>query len=643
MGSAYSSEPEPSKPECGAIQFSLYLAIAVALTIALVTTVLIPVPAGADEDKWNDAYGNETPAWTPPPVPSDADISVVEYTQMWAGMKTLPGDAGDALASANGSYSQNAAAYAIAAQEDPVTATPPDQPDEWNTAIDDKFDGSGLQTSSYPPGTNTRNGTYVKDAYIRIAEPTPSTRLHTGNGQVHLVKSDGKILLANDFRIETPVDDSPSGVRKSFELAEVTQSDVLITADGTNITEETTDASGAVTVRYAGIATDQTDLTVKKEFSATYEVTTERYLCDDENCTSRSWRVTDVSEQSDSVTVTDTISVERESDHGEIDVRPSEENDHVRIHAPEYWSALELGQGQSVFVSSEIAFFTTRNRAWDTFVDATSDGVSEPYAHDFTPVQTHATPAYRGVFNVEAGAPGLRVETITQDLGSETSYPDQPQNVNISTTTGYDTYRPVETATVRVSGLDAPPNPDTSLGNEPNAEYHPLVAGNTIATSQERWEPTRDANLTVDVEPMYANENSEEPTHYRVTVDLRDAETGEAIRTQGTDRKILLNDRYELNTDGTGRALRTFDAEERAPTGFNAKFVPRDPFAGDVYYAPAEDSSSTPVQYTGLAAAVQDILAVVVPMLLKIVFPFVMLWVIASIGLYGKIPYLGRI
>jgi hypothetical protein len=642
MGPRSSSEEPHTQPATSPSEYFLYSFIVIAIIGVVLATAVAPPLASANEDKWDGAYGNTTPSWIPPQAPPGADIEETEYAQMWAGMENINGSIADGLAN-NDNYSQNDAAYVIAARQDGTTTTPPEAPVEWNSEIESEFNGGGLQTSSYPPGTSTTDGEYVKDAYIRIAEPTPSTRLHTENGTIHLVRSDGGLLLSSDFRIEGPVDNSPSGVRKSYQLEGTFQTDVTVRSNGRNITNQTTDSNGAVFVTYEGIRQDQTELTVEKQYGVVYSVTVERYLCDNRNCTSRSWRITDNFETSENVTVTDSIAVERESDHGHIDVRPGDNSHHVRVRPPEYWSALEVGADQSAFVSSEIAFYTTRNTEWDTFVDSTADGVSEPYQHDFTPVQTHATPAYQGVFTSGTGGTDITLSPISQDLGPQKPYRESPRNVNISTSTGFTSYQTVNTATIRIGGLDAPPNPGQATDASRNIEYHPLVYGNVIATSQERWDRTHPTNLTVDSEPMYAHGNEEEPSHYRVTVELRDVETGEPIQTKGTSRKILINGEYEVNIDQTGRALKTFDADDRAPTGFTARFVPQHPFEGETHYEPAEDSTSTPVEYTDLGETINNIIGTIGMPLLVILLPFAVVWVIANIGLFGRIPYLGRI
>ena len=626
-----------SSPLHTAARYSLFFVLIAVLASAMTITAFSPLIAAGDEDPWDQAYGENSPEWTPPPQPPGVDIDQLEYIRMWSGMKIAEENITDTLAR-NRNYTQNDAAYVAAARQDMVSPIPPTHPVEWNQGADSTFDGGSSSESIYPPGTDTKDGDYIKDAYIQIVEPTPSTRYHTQDGVKHLINRRGGILLANDFRASKPIDDSGHNVRLDYVLAETSQSDVTVTANGRDITDETTSQNGAVYVTFEGIPEATVDLTVEKEFAVVYTETKEQYLCDDRNCTSRSWVVTNVQNVTDTVTVSDTIEVTRNDPGGSFDVRPGPDRDYVRTNPPEHYSAIQFGTDTPAFSTSEVGFFTKRTSNWDTVVSATSSGVSDPYEHPFTGVQTHATPAYNSTFHINSESENISTSTVSENLGAEASYPPHPPNVDISTTTSTTTYREVHSATLAVEGLANPASATPGDGYARNVRYHPLVAKKSITTTENEWANVDTTNLTIDSEPIYADEGDTEPSKYRVTVNLTSPSRDTPIKTAGTDRKVVLNDRYVVNTNESGIGTQEFNATTRAAVGFKAEFVPQHPFDGEYRYQPATDSTPTPVEYSNLEKILNYFITDIALPVFILISPLLAIWLIAHAGLFGKLP-----
>jgi len=576
------------------------------LTVFILTCLCLAAlgssAAFATQSGWDAAYGpnasEDVPEWTPPPPPPGTEeLTPKAYLLMWNGMETIPGDATDAV---SGNYSKKEFLKVLAARRDSPETTPPQTQVVWNTATESTFPNTSPQNSRFPPGTSRRNEFLIKDAYLRIAQVTPSTHLYSHDSSELLVRRDGGLLTAGDYRVEPPtadlsVDDVSDpdvvDVRVEFELKNTSTSRIRVfetTPDAqgekTPITSESTNATGGNYVTYAGLSPRAPDNTAgvlaRQNVSAAFIKTVEHLRCNDPQNT---------------VTVTDSRTVHLNDPQVDIRYRPGPETSYIEVEDSQGWSSITVGptSNQSV-VSDHYAFYTKRAQAWDTMRVATAGGTSDPKRHPFTPVETHALPAYNGSY---ISNPPSNLERITRRSetvgGHQPPFQPQPYHVNVSS--GTDTgYQPLERIVVAVDAQgDSPALVEPSeASSETDIVLRPYVYRGRIGGGITKLSPTKRVNISMEASPVYGDNSSMGPEYYAVTVWVTEAATGEPIMTRGSNRTIRLSggDTIESNESGIG----TFKAPpgRYGAVGLHAEFKPRSPFAGETHYTKAFDSTN---------------------------------------------------
>lgn len=590
--------------------------------------------ADATGGEWDKAYGDQSPEWTPPPQPPGVDLSPREYITMWSGMKTIDGNLSTAFSDAN--YTKRELLYLATARHDFTSPVPPTEAIRWNRGTAVTFDDRGRNTSLHPPGTELTDGEYIKDAYLRIAGPSPATRLHTADGVRLLVPDSSGLVVATDFRVDGPTDYYGSRVRRIYRLSQLTSSRIHITAAGQDITAETTDRVGGAYIQYAHLPFKSGEIKVNKSYRGVWTEEVYHNVCvEEENgtCVDREWKQVATNYVNETVTVADTITVQQRSGQGRIALRRTPNGVYLRTTSAQAWSGLTVtAAGGRSHLSSEIAFFTMRNRSWDTFVSSTEDGTSAPFRHEFTPVQTHAYPATAGASVINTKPNDLALCLINETTGPARPYPAQPPGVNVSTTTWRSTYRDARTATVftRYSGR---------LQSGSDLRYRPLVRTGRFDGRVERYPPATRPNLTLSVTPIYVD-NQTAPTAYVLTIRLS-TPAGEPIATTGTNRRLRVNGNRTVNTNASGIARVRFDTAGRVPTAYTVRYVPAGPFEHQHYYLETSASAVPPVQDAYITPFIAWVLDTIIIPLFVLTAPLILVIAIGYLAVRGRLPLTG--
>lgn len=559
---------------------------------------------------WNAAYGNETsdniPEWVPPTQPPGADLSTETYLLMWNGMETIPGSAADAIGS---EYTTAQAYKVIAAREDAPKPAPPRSQVEWNTNTDETLDESSRTKSRFPPGTDRTDGEFIKDAYLRLGAVTPSTVYHRDGDRITLAGENGNVLVASDFRTTVPaprqVQVNNRSYRATYEFVNTSVGPVNITAqnpdsgDGTEIIhEKQVNSTGGTLVPYEDLdgktSTGEVKLVIKQNVSTAVQRTLQREECENNGSrgnASISCEYVNVSTDIivENVTVQDEAVVVRRTNTAQVEMRAGPETTYVRLEGGGTWSSVTAGpSGNRSILSNERGFVTKRDHHWDTFVTATASGTSDPYYHPFTPVETHAFPAYDGARAFNPVNSASKVTVLSQETGpAKAPYNPQPRNVNVTTATEPG-YRQVQSVTAELE-LDAQRSQTKPVaGANPDViRVNSYVYDQSVTEQVTHYEPTRQANLTIRMRPVYENESSLNPSYYDITAYLSDAETGDPIETEGTNRTIRIIGHETIETNESGIATKEGSASNYSFTGIVAVYMPQGPFESELHYTEA--------------------------------------------------------
>lgn len=617
----------------------------ITLLFAMIGSVL-PAVVATEHTQWDRAYGDDAPEgvpeWTPPDRPTGAVISRDEYILMWNGMETISGDATDAI---SGNYSQEEFLHIAAARQDHATVRPPSQQVEWNENADAMFKETSREVSKYPTGTKLAEGEFIKDAYIRLGEITPSTYYHDDGGQELRVRDRGGILLASDYRIRPPekkakpgeIPAGADGSRVTVELVKLNETDISVFADDKKIVERTSSGHGGNYVTYEGLPeTDSVSITVTQTFSVEFIRTVEYQVCrsngdgterDDSrrgsqgqaqnqnprtepgttqeedqqqynDTTAREtceWVTAKQVRLTENITVSDSQTVSPiEPSSTRFRYRPGPETTYIQLPNSDAWSSVSVGeQPNTSTISDERGFMTKRDQDWDTYRTSTETRTSDPQYHPFTPVQVHALSVYNGsrIYNSKDA---LRIQKQSESTGEyHPQYESPPYNINPNIGTGAG-YKRLDNVTVSVDSPSQNPRivPSAQADRRTDIILHPYVYNGGTNGQVVRLEPTQQANLSLDITPVYASESSTDPSGYDVTVRLTEAATGDPIQTAGTGRNIEVSDGRTVETNKSGIA--TYRASESNFTfmGGYAMFSPQGPFEGADHYTETRASDA---------------------------------------------------
>jgi len=615
------------------------------LLLALISSVF-PAAVATEHTHWDRAYGDDAPKgvpeWIPPGRPKGAAIDRDEYILMWNGMETIPGDATDAI---SGNYSQEEFLHIAAARQDHATVRPPAQQVEWNENADTMFQETSQEVSKYPTGTELAKGKFIQDAYIRLGEITPSTYYHDDRGQELRVRDHGGMLLASDYRIRPPKEkvkpgEIPAGAdgsRVTVELVRLNETNIGVFAGDKNIVKQTSSGYGGNYVTYEDLPeAEPVSITVTQTFSVEFIRTVEYQVCrsnsdgterDDRqgenqgqtrNQDSRTesrvtqeeaqqqysdttaqetceWVTAKQERLTENVTVSDSITVSpMEPSSTRFRYRPGPETTYIQLPNSDAWSSVSVGeQPNTSTISDEQGFMTKRDQDWDTFRTSTETRTSDPQYHPFTPVQVHALPVYNGsqIYNSKDA---LRIQKRSESTGEyHPQYESPPYNVNPNIGAGAG-YKRLDHVTVSVDSPSQNPRivPSAQADRQTDIVLHPYVYNGETSGQVVRLEPTQQANLSLDITPVYASESSTEPSGYDVTVRLTEAATGDPIQTVGTGRSIDISDGRTVETNKSGIATYRANKSNFTFMGGYARFSPQGPFEGPDHYTQARASDA---------------------------------------------------
>jgi hypothetical protein len=608
--------------------------------IGIATSFAIATPTG-----WETAYGPDTPAtvpeWTPPPPPAGADLAPRDYLLMWNGMETIPDVAAHGFGD---NLTQQQQLKVIAARRDNPEPRPPDTQHRWNKHTASELHSTPPTESQFPAGTSRRATRLFRDAYLRIGAITPSTYYHANGTTTRQVKDHGGILLASDYRVEPPtksirvsdVDTDPNvvDVRLKYELKNTTEDPIRVLAtDPTHdtppasVTATTTPTTGGSYVTYEDLTPQTPDnqvvLLAAQNFSVAFLEHEQHRTCDDpENRTRCQWATVNTSVLTENITVTDEALVSLPAHTANIKYRPGQNQTYLQVPHSRAWSAVTYGTGDNTSVFSDHhAFVTKRNHRWDTFRTATPTGTSDPSPHPFTPVETHAVPAYNGsyLYTPPERYGQLAVHKRTVDT-PHSPYQPAPRHVNLTTTTA-DGYRHLESATLAIHTQGDGPAYISSSGAEAADQIaiHPAVNGDSVDTHIRKYPPTRQAALNVTAKPVFNNDDSVQPEYFDITVRLTDASSGDPIRTAGTNRTIRFSSGTTIETNASGIATYHGRPANFSQTGIVAWFDPQAPFDGKYHYSTARggDTASYPLRYIthALTSSAQTLVGILLGLL----------------------------
>lgn len=215
--------------------------------------------------------------WTPPPIPSGADISSTEYYLMWT---LIEEDPSTSLDSIDEDISEDNFLITLGGIVDTPQSTPTDVAVEWNSETHEEFGSTGTGESLHPPSVGTEDEGMIEDAYIDIASVSPSTYVHSSGDEVtHYGPKSGSLIVATDFRVDFPSGTTSENTRVEYDNRTVEESDITISSSGIDITDSTTSESGASRITYREVPDNTPVIRVEKEIDVGVTKTESERVC----------------------------------------------------------------------------------------------------------------------------------------------------------------------------------------------------------------------------------------------------------------------------------------------------------------------------------------------------------------------------
>ena len=152
------------------------------------------------------------PVLAHPENETDHGVDERTFAVLWSGDE-------DGNVSTTAGEGELAAVRQLANGTDIPLNSPPEAVERWNRGELGEFPETNASVSLYPPGADTENGRFVKDAYAELFAVQPLTRARLSPSRTPLyVVPDGRVLGTVDYRVEVPTDDTTGDRRVYWRL-----------------------------------------------------------------------------------------------------------------------------------------------------------------------------------------------------------------------------------------------------------------------------------------------------------------------------------------------------------------------------------------------------------------------------------------
>lgn len=506
---------------------ALILVIATILTLTVTPTVL----ADTNTD------------WEPPE--NEHNLPPLDHALMWS----LDEDPDNA---SNDTVTNETLAQSI----DYTYNTPQTHPEQWNDGDIKQFSTSRYD-SVHPPGTDTSDNGFIKDAYIATAAITPSTIYHeTPDSTLHITPQNGNVYTITDYRVDVPHGSQTDDRIVEYSLKNTEITSTQLTPD-TGTGDKHTRNKHTSKLSYSNLNSGDTTLTaratIKTRISKVVQEnkTRKKETCttdDDGNkhCSTKTvseWVTTTDKTLTSEHTVSNSTSVHAYEPTMTVQYQYLPDGSVVaKYELPKYWTAVTTPGGNTI--DSPIDTYTQRDTKWDTLVEENSIGTSEEYRSPVNPVETHAFPSeQQATFRTNFTAYTDSTFTIRSQSGSQKQSPSLPDTINLNVAQGSGTWTNPKQLTLHASkGFNTP-------RNEPHTfTIHSVSAGASKTITGQRLKPPTQTNLTVSV----IDKNTSRKTA-TVQLSLTENKTGNPIQTAGNNGFIRFShsdEKLETNADG---------------------------------------------------------------------------------------------
>lgn len=163
------------------------------------TGVVGASPAASAPENATSDYAE--PGWMPPPRPSGAGISQLEYITMWGGAAGKPWVIEFDLKNESQAYW-----YARTVTEPYTYWGYTDTAKKWNSRALGSWSATGVNKSKFPTTASLAEGDYVKDAHLTTPVVSQRVIVHKEQSATHYVSQSGSVKSVMDYRVETPRD-----------------------------------------------------------------------------------------------------------------------------------------------------------------------------------------------------------------------------------------------------------------------------------------------------------------------------------------------------------------------------------------------------------------------------------------------------
>jgi hypothetical protein len=544
------------------------------LFVVATVTVLLATPVVADNSDWI-------------PPGNEHDISSFDYAVMWSLDEDVE----------NASTSNATIGEAIAKETDYAYNIPPEHPEKWNDGDINDFKTT-RNKSIHPPDTGTSDGTYAKDAYIRIATLTPSATYHESPDSTKQISpQNGNVYTITDYRVDVPEDKRSETRIVEYELVKtgIVETELTTeTGDGDRHTRDThssklsyselNQGTNRLVVR-AEISTEISKTVQEKEVESetvcSTDAETGNMTC--ETQTVEKWVVKNDTTITSTHTVTDRTSVYAYTPTMSVQYRYLLDGSVIAKYTlPEYWTVATTPGGHKI--DGPIETYTQRNTEWDTFVNSTATGTSDEYRSPVNPVETHAFPNdNKASFNYNFSSYSHSNIKITAQDGKQFDSPNLPETIDftVANNSGTDSWTNPQQVTIEGStGFEHP-------REEPHEfTVHSVSAGAKTTVTGERLNEPTETNVTTTV--IEKNKTSKTAT---VEISLTENETGTPINTEGQAGYISLapgDKTLQTGSDGTTTTTVNYTT---GTTFVKTSYVSKADFEARNTYAPAQDTT----------------------------------------------------
>ncbi|WP_123539411.1 hypothetical protein [Halosimplex salinum] len=442
--------------------------------------------------------------------------------------------------------------------------SPPPGVRQWNRENVDEFPGFRQETSVHPPGASLTDKRYVRDAYVEIFTVQPSTRAKLSpDTQPRYVAPTGRLLGVSDYRVRLPEDSETETERTEWNLTAYDVTDTRLLVDGE--VEARNNGSRRPQFEYDlgdNIGIDHT-LTVKANITVTVGRLHERCVRTppDDEC---SYWITSFENRTETVTVSDSIAVtEYYLDIMGLHARYPDGDLGLVIIKSDPWLGYSLPEGD---VRGVWRFYSARDPNWDTLVteresrSSTSHSPVHPLGVVAYPIKTGPTVSPADTVELQMVSGGQR-QPPTLPGAVDLDVLEEPYTESFSIATRLNT-------------------PDQTLSD---VTAHGLVRGVQTNADPRLFEEVAIHRSTLSLAVLNTT-----ATTATVRVSLRDAKTGDPIRTATREGSVVLAGE-EVQTGRDGTLTTTI---QRPSGAISARYEPGEWWLSTTAYVGASDAAS---------------------------------------------------